>query len=43
MTAKVKMNNHPPVQRKLNLMRQRERSTNSFRNLLGKISMSRTK
>ena len=30
---------HPLVQHKLSLMRQKERSTNSFRNLLGEISM----
>ena len=39
MTANVKVIDHPLVQHKLSLMRQKERSTNSFRNLLGEISM----
>jgi uracil phosphoribosyltransferase len=36
--ANVKVINHPLVQHKLTLMRQKERSTNSFRELLGEIS-----
>jgi uracil phosphoribosyltransferase len=35
----VKVIDHPLVQHKLSLMRQKERSTNSFRNLLGEIAM----
>ena len=38
MTANVKVIDHPLVQHKLTLMRQKERSTNSFRELLGEIS-----
>ena len=36
--ANVKVIDHPLVQHKLTLMRQKERSTNSFRDLLGEIS-----
>jgi uracil phosphoribosyltransferase len=36
--ANVKVIDHPLVQHKLTLMRQKERSTNSFRELLGEIS-----
>jgi uracil phosphoribosyltransferase len=39
MTGNVTVIQHPLVQHKLTLMRQKERSTNSFRNLLGEISM----
>src|SRR5260221_14604206 len=39
MTARVRVIDHPLVQHKLTLMRQKERSTSSFRNLLGEISM----
>jgi len=40
MTAgSVKIIDHPLVQHKLTLMRQKERSTNSFRELLGEISV----
>ena len=39
MTASVKVIDHPLVQHKLSLMRQKERSTSSFRNLLAEISM----
>ena len=39
MTPNVKVIDHPLVQHKLTLMRQKERSTSSFRNLLGEISM----
>jgi len=39
MTPNVKVIDHPLVQHKLSLMRQKERSTNSFRNLLGEISV----
>jgi uracil phosphoribosyltransferase len=41
MTAagNVRIVDHPLVQHKLTLMRQKERSTNSFRELLGEISM----
>jgi uracil phosphoribosyltransferase len=39
MTANVKVIDHPLVQHKLSLMRQKERSTNSFRDLLGELSM----
>lgn len=35
----MKVIDHPLVQHKLSLMRQKERSTNSFRNLLGEIAM----
>jgi uracil phosphoribosyltransferase len=34
----VRVIDHPLVQHKLTLMRQKERSTNSFRELLGEIS-----
>ena len=37
-TGNVKVIDHPLVQHKLTLMRQKERSTNSFRELLGEIS-----
>lgn len=37
--SNVKVIDHPLVQHKLSLMRQKERSTNSFRNLLGEVSM----
>jgi uracil phosphoribosyltransferase len=37
-TANVRVIDHPLVQHKLTLMRQKERSTNSFRELLGEIS-----
>ena len=37
--ANVTVIDHPLVQHKLTLMRQKERSTNSFRELLGEISM----
>jgi uracil phosphoribosyltransferase len=36
--ANVRVIDHPLVQHKLTLMRQKERSTNSFRELLGEIS-----
>jgi uracil phosphoribosyltransferase len=39
MTPSVKVIDHPLVQHKLTLMRQKERSTSSFRNLLAEISM----
>jgi uracil phosphoribosyltransferase len=39
MTASVRVVDHPLVQHKLTLMREKERSTNSFRNLLSEISM----
>jgi uracil phosphoribosyltransferase len=39
MTGNVTVIQHPLVQHKLTLMRQKERSTNSFRNLMGEISM----
>jgi len=39
MTASVKVIDHPLIQHKLSLMRQKERSTSSFRNLLAEISM----
>ena len=39
MTAQVHHITHPLIQHKLTLMRQRERSTSSFRRLLGEISM----
>ena len=39
MTAgTVRVIDHPLIQHKLTLMRQKERSTNSFRELLGEIS-----
>ena len=37
--AKVHQINHPLIQHKLTLMREKERSTSSFRRLLGEISM----
>lgn len=37
--AQVHLIDHPLIQHKLTLMRQKERSTNSFRRLLGEISM----
>jgi uracil phosphoribosyltransferase len=37
-TGNVRVIDHPLVQHKLTLMRQKERSTNSFRELLGEIS-----
>lgn len=37
--AQVHLINHPLVQHKLTLMREKKRSTNSFRRLLGEISM----
>ncbi len=39
MTAQVHHLTHPLIQHKLTLMRQKDRSTNSFRRLLGEISM----
>jgi len=39
MTATVHLVTHPLVQHKLTLMRQKDRSTSSFRRLLGEISM----
>lgn len=39
MTATVHVVAHPLVQHKLTLMRQKDRSTSSFRRLLGEISM----
>ncbi len=39
MTKQVHLITHPLVQHKLTLMRQKERSTSSFRRLLGEISM----
>ncbi|MEO6409097.1 MAG: uracil phosphoribosyltransferase [Burkholderiaceae bacterium] len=39
MTARIHHITHPLIQHKLTLMRQRERSTSSFRRLLGEISM----
>jgi uracil phosphoribosyltransferase len=39
MPAEVHHITHPLVQHKLTLMRQKDRSTNSFRRLLGEISM----
>jgi uracil phosphoribosyltransferase len=39
MNAHVHHLDHPLIQHKLTLMRQKERSTNSFRRLLGEISM----
>jgi uracil phosphoribosyltransferase len=39
MAASVTVIDHPLVQHKLTLMRQKERSTSSFRNLLSEISM----
>ncbi|TMH35611.1 MAG: uracil phosphoribosyltransferase [Betaproteobacteria bacterium] len=39
MTATVHHITHPLIQHKLTLMRQKDRSTNSFRQLLGEISM----
>ena len=39
MTQKVTVIDHPMVQHKLTLLRQKERSTNSFRTLLSEISM----
>ena len=39
MTASVHHVTHPLIQHKLTLMRQKDRSTNSFRRLLGEISM----
>jgi uracil phosphoribosyltransferase len=39
MSQKVTVIDHPMVQHKLTLLRQKERSTNSFRTLLGEISM----
>lgn len=38
-TSNVRVIDHPLVQHKLTLMREKERSTNSFRELLGEISM----
>ena len=38
-TPQVHLIDHPLIQHKLTLMRQKERSTNSFRRLLGEISM----
>jgi len=38
-TPQVHLIDHPLVQHKLTLMRQRDRSTNSFRTLMGEISM----
>src|ERR1041384_3095889 len=37
-TGNVRVIDHPLIQHKLTLMRQKERSTNSFRELLGEIS-----
>jgi uracil phosphoribosyltransferase len=39
MTPQVHHLTHPLIQHKLTLMRQKDRSTNSFRRLLGEISM----
>jgi uracil phosphoribosyltransferase len=39
MTATVHLVTHPLVQHKLTLMRQKDRSTSSFRRLLGELSM----
>jgi len=39
MSAQVHHLDHPLIQHKLTLMRQKDRSTNSFRRLLGEISM----
>lgn len=39
MTADVRHITHPLIQHKLTLMRQKDRSTSSFRRLLGEISM----
>src|ERR1041384_2062912 len=39
MSQKVTVIDHPMVQHKLTLLRQKERSTNSFRTLLAEISM----
>ena len=39
MSAQVHHLSHPLIQHKLTLMRQKDRSTNSFRRLLGEISM----
>jgi uracil phosphoribosyltransferase len=39
MASNVTVIDHPLVQHKLTLMRQKERSTSSFRSLLGEISM----
>lgn len=39
MSAQVHVLDHPLIQHKLTLMRQKDRSTNSFRRLLGEISM----
>jgi uracil phosphoribosyltransferase len=39
MTQKVTVIDHPMVQHKLTLLRQKDRSTNSFRTLLSEISM----
>lgn len=39
MSQKVTVIDHPMVQHKLTLLREKERSTNSFRTLLGEISM----
>ncbi|HLL22894.1 MAG TPA: uracil phosphoribosyltransferase [Kofleriaceae bacterium] len=39
MTGKVHVINHPLVQHKLSLMRSKETSTSTFRNLLSEISM----
>ncbi len=39
MTPNVTVIDHPLLQHKLTLLRQKERSTNSFRSLLGEISM----
>jgi uracil phosphoribosyltransferase len=39
MNAQVHHITHPLIQHKLTLMRQKDRSTNSFRRLLGEISM----
>ncbi len=39
MNAPVQLITHPLIQHKLTLMRQKDRSTNSFRRLLGEISM----
>ncbi|MEY2652997.1 MAG: hypothetical protein RLZZ524_24 [Pseudomonadota bacterium] len=38
-TPQVHLIDHPLIQHKLTLMRQKDRSTNSFRRLLGEISM----
>jgi uracil phosphoribosyltransferase len=39
MTGNLVVVSHPLVQHKVSLMRQKERSTSSFRNLLGEVSM----